>query len=305
MNARDEATRSLWMRVEVLPDAPAAEAELTADTVIVGSGIAGLSAVYELAGAGHKVIVVDRGAIAGGMTSRTTAHLAPICDDTISSLIDLRGEEMAGLFQQSQEAAVDRIEAIVAELGIDCAFRRLDGFLFPAPEQAKKQLDKEFEAAQKAGATVEHAEGVPFVGYKTAPALRYPRHATFHPLKYLQTLTRAVVDKGGRLFANSPVDRIEASPQGVRVHMQNGARIAADYAVVATNSPISKRVRAAQQDGALPHLRHGFRDRPRHSAGRAVLGHGRSLPLRPPPSRFRQGRLPDRRRRGSQVGRGR
>ena len=122
--------------------------------MIVGSGIAGLSAAYELAAAGQKVIVVDRGSIAGGMTSRTTAHLAPICDDTISSLIDLRGEEIARLFQQSQEAAVDRIEAIVGELDIDCAFRRLDGFLFPAQDmkrdEAKKQLDKEFEAAQKA-----------------------------------------------------------------------------------------------------------------------------------------------------------
>src|SRR5688572_32875212 len=95
VNARDEATRSLWMGVEVLPDAPSAKDALTADTVIVGSGIAGLSAAYELAAAGQKVIVVDRGSIAGGMTSRTTAHLAPICDDGISSLVDLRGEDMA------------------------------------------------------------------------------------------------------------------------------------------------------------------------------------------------------------------
>lgn len=246
MNARDEATRSLWMRVEVLPDAPAAESALTADTVIVGSGIAGLSAAYELSAAGNKVIVVDRGTIAGGMTSRTTAHLAPICDDSLSSLIDLRGEEMARLFQQSQEAAVDRIEAIVAQLDIDCAFRRLDGFLFPAigmkREDAKKQLDKEFEAAGKAGASVEHAKGVPLVGFKTAPALRYPRQGTFHPLKYLQALTRAIADNGGRLFAHSPVVRIDASSQGVEVHLESGTRIAAAHAVVATNSPINKRV---------------------------------------------------------------
>jgi glycine/D-amino acid oxidase-like deaminating enzyme/nitrite reductase/ring-hydroxylating ferredoxin subunit len=246
VNARDEATRSLWMGVEVLPDAPAANGALTADTVIVGSGIAGLSAAYELAAAGQKVIVVDRGSIAGGMTSRTTAHLAPICDDAISSLIDLRGEEMARLFQQSQEAAVARIEAIVGELGIDCAFRRLDGFLFPAEDmkrdEAKKQVDEEFEAAQKAGAAVEHAEGVPFAGFKAAPALRYPRQATFHPLKYLQAVTGAIMDKGGRLFANSPVVRIEASRQGVEVHTENGARIAAGDAIVATNSPINTRV---------------------------------------------------------------
>jgi hypothetical protein len=101
------------------------------------------------------VIVIDRGSIAGA-----TAHLAPICDDGISSLIDLRGEEMAKLFQQSQAAAVDRIEAIVQSLGIDCDFRRLDGFLFPAPDvdgdEARKQIDKEFEAGRTAGADVEH-----------------------------------------------------------------------------------------------------------------------------------------------------
>ena len=151
MNARDEATRSLWMRVEVLPDASAAKGALTADTVIVGSGIAGLSAAYELAAAGQKVIVVDRGSIAGGMTSRTTAHLAPICDDTISSLIDLRGEEMARLFQQSQEAAVDRIEAIVGELGIDCAFRRLDGFLFPAEGMKREEAQEAARQGARGG----------------------------------------------------------------------------------------------------------------------------------------------------------
>jgi glycine/D-amino acid oxidase-like deaminating enzyme/nitrite reductase/ring-hydroxylating ferredoxin subunit len=246
VNARDEATRSLWMGVEVLPDAPAAKDALTADTVIVGSGIAGLSAAYELAAAGQKVIVVDRGSIAGGMTSRTTAHLAPICDDGISSLVDLRGEDMARLFQQSQEAAVDRTEAIVRELDIDCAFRRLDGFLFPAEdmtrEEARKQVDKEFAAARKAGAAVEHATGVPLVGFSTAPALRFPHQATFHPLQYLQAVARAIVDKGGRLFANSPVTRIEASAQGVEVHTGSGARIAAGHAVIATNSPIHKRV---------------------------------------------------------------
>ena len=246
MNARDEATRSLWMRLDVLPDAPEAKGALTADTVIVGSGIAGLSAAYELATAGQKVIVVDRGAIAGGMTSRTTAHLAPICDDGLSNLIDLRDEELAKLFQQSQEAAVDRIEAIVGELDIECAFRRLDGFLFPAEgmkrQEAKEQLDKEFEAARKVGAVVEHAQGLPFAGFKTAPALRYPRQGTFHPLRYLQALTRAIVDNGGQVFAYSPVIRIDSSSQDVSVHTEDGACITANHAIVATNSPINKRV---------------------------------------------------------------
>ena len=110
MNAAHEKTQSLWMGQDVAPDAPPLSANFECDTVVVGAGIAGLSVAYELASAGQTVLVLDRGPIAGGMTSRTTAHLAPICDDGVSSLIRLRGEQMARLFQQSQEAAVARIE---------------------------------------------------------------------------------------------------------------------------------------------------------------------------------------------------
>ncbi|TGV43355.1 FAD-binding oxidoreductase, partial [Mesorhizobium sp. M2D.F.Ca.ET.160.01.1.1] len=86
----------------------------------------------ELALAGRKVVLVDRGPLLGGMTSRTTAHLAPICDDGLSALVKMRGEVLARGFQESQQAAVDCIEQHVGRLEIDCDFRRLDGFLFPA-----------------------------------------------------------------------------------------------------------------------------------------------------------------------------
>src|SRR5262245_15516166 len=101
MNASGEHTRSLWMSQEV-GHAPRLHDDLSCDTVIIGAGIAGLSIAYELAAAGQNVIIIDRGPLVGGMTSRTTAHLAPICDDGVSELEKLRGEDLARLFQESQ-----------------------------------------------------------------------------------------------------------------------------------------------------------------------------------------------------------
>jgi glycine/D-amino acid oxidase-like deaminating enzyme/nitrite reductase/ring-hydroxylating ferredoxin subunit len=212
----------------------------------VGAGIAGLSSAYELANSGRSVVVIDRGTIGGGMTSRTTAHLTPICDDAISGLIELRGEETARLFQESQEAAIDRIEAIVEERTIACDFRRLDGFLFPAMNMdradARSQLEKEYEAGRKAGAAVERVKGLPFKGFEDSPVLRYPLQATFHPLKYLKGLTAAIQDKGGRIFAHSAATKIEERDGNVEITTAEGATVRAVRAIIATNSPINDRV---------------------------------------------------------------
>lgn len=245
-NTNAEQTTSLWMETEVLPGAASLRGDESCDTLIVGAGIAGLSSAYELTEAGHSVIVIDRGAIAGGMTARTTAHLAPICDDGISSLIKMRGEDVARLFQKSQEAAVDRIEALVSKLNISCNFRRLDAFLFPAlnteSKEAHDQLQKEYEAAKKADAAVAHAKGVPFQGFENTPALCYPQQATFHPLKYLAGLAAAIEEKGGKIFANSPVIDIKETKESIKVTTESGASVTAKRAIFATNAPINDRV---------------------------------------------------------------
>src|SRR5687767_11872527 len=123
---------ALWVaETEPLPSPPL-EADAKCDLVVVGSGIAGLSSAYEAARFGAKVIVIDRGDIARGMTARTTAHLASEIDDRNFDLIRAVGEDQARIYHESQVAAVSRIEAICAEEGIDAAFTRLDGYLVAA-----------------------------------------------------------------------------------------------------------------------------------------------------------------------------
>ena len=247
MNASDERTRSLWMTQEaVAPQARRLAEDLTCDVVVVGSGIAGLSVAYELSQIGKAVVVLDRGRIAGGVTSRTTAHLAPVCDDGVAELTKIRGEEMAAKFQASQSAAVDRIEAIVKKHNIACDFRRLDAYLFPAPgmsfKDAREEQDEEYKALRAAKVDVEKAKGVPLAGFEDAPVLRYARQATFHPLKYLKGLVAEIEAQGGRLFADSPVMEVEEHESGVRVKLEGGMAVTAGHAVFATNSPINDRV---------------------------------------------------------------
>ncbi len=95
MNSRDERSRSCWMDAIDIAHDGALTSDIACDVVIIGSGIAGLSAAYELVQRGKSVAVIDRGTIGGGMTARTTAHLASALDDYYSELVKVHGEDAA------------------------------------------------------------------------------------------------------------------------------------------------------------------------------------------------------------------
>ena len=239
MNAVGERSVPLWMTVDV-PNAPALEADVTADVAVVGAGIAGLSTAYELARAGLSVVVLDRGALAGGMSSRTSAHLTSTIDDLYQELIRMRGVPEARAYLRSRLAAIDRIEEIQAEERIDCDFKRVDGYLFPAKSADVETLEKERDAARQIGFVgVKFVTDTPIPDAGVGRALRYPRQARFHPRKYLAGLIRCIARDGGRLFGDTPVTAVEEHEGGVRITTTRGPAVEAKVALIATNSPIN------------------------------------------------------------------
>ncbi len=242
MNVGDERSRSYWMEFSPVIEAPALDRDETCDVVVIGSGIAGLSTAYELSRFGRSVIVIDRGGIGHGMTARTTAHLATELDDFYSELIRVRGEDDARLWHDSQVAAVNRIEAICRDEGIDADFRRLDGYLFPAEESHKAELEEEYEACRKIGVDVEWADRAPVPGMDTGMALRFPNQGRFHPTKYLAGLARALIARGGRIYANTAHSSDQETDAGVEITTEAGHVIRAGAAVFCTNSPTNDKV---------------------------------------------------------------
>jgi len=241
MNVSREKSVSLWMNTKVLDDAPVLDKGEKTDIAIIGSGIAGMSVAWELVKAGKDVVILDRGPIGKGMTSRTTAHLTAQCDDGFHQLIGRRGEDIAKSWYRSQAASIDRIEANQKELGIACDFRRLDGHLFHAPGTDPEILDREYEATKTVGMKIFREQGVPFAGQEKTATLRYPEQATFHPLKYLAGLAAAIRKAGGRFYGETTVENIEEDENNVTVKTAAGHVVIAKHAVVATNSPINDR----------------------------------------------------------------
>jgi glycine/D-amino acid oxidase-like deaminating enzyme/nitrite reductase/ring-hydroxylating ferredoxin subunit len=223
--------------------APALDGNKSADVVVIGGGIAGLSTAYELAVRGRKVIVVDRGEIGRGMTARTTAHLASALDDWYSDLVSARGVDAARIVYQSMGAAIDRVDAIQSENRIDCDFQRLDGYLLLAPGTPASDLDDELAACRQVGVPVfDVRDRTPLHANNLARSLRFPDQARFHPLKYLAGLAREISRRGGELYSNTAVESALEEAAGIKVKSDRGTLRAAQV-VFATNSPIGGSVK--------------------------------------------------------------
>jgi glycine/D-amino acid oxidase-like deaminating enzyme/nitrite reductase/ring-hydroxylating ferredoxin subunit len=235
-------TTSVWMSTARMPPRSALATDAACDVVIVGAGIAGLTTAYLLAREKKSVVVLDDGPICGGETERTTAHLSNAFDDRYVEVEKMLGEDVARQVAQSHTTAIDTIEDIIEREGIDCGFERLDGFLFTPPGEDTKILLDELEACRRAGLLdVELVKRAPMPLFDTGTALRFPRQAQFHPLKYLRALVGAIERMGGRVFAYTHVASVTGGPVP-RVKTSDGRTVTGETVVVATNTPVIDRV---------------------------------------------------------------
>ena len=239
MRSESGPTESLWMdTVEPLTYPPLAE-DIRAHVCVIGAGIAGMSVAYNLAHDGKSVVVIDDSPIGNGESGRTTAHLCNALDDYYSRLARLFGDDGARKAAESHTAAIQRIESIVELEDIDCDFERVDGFLFAGTDDSREFLSEELDASHAAGLTDTGLfERAPVDSFNTGPALRFPRQAQFHPLKYLHGLARAITRDGGRIYTGTRATLVEDG-EPAKVTTSSGHTILADDIVVATNSPIN------------------------------------------------------------------
>ena len=110
------------------------------------------------------------------------------------------------------------------------------------------------------------------------PGVRFAHQATFHPLKYLEPLVRAIPGDGSFVFAHTAMEEVDDKPMVVQA---GGRTIRCDYLVIATHNPVmGKKGRcsgAPDQTRPLYQLRAGRARAERDRAGRAVVGYQRPV----------------------------
>ncbi len=216
---------------------PRLDGEREVDVAIVGAGIAGLSCGYLLSQQGLSVAVLDMGKICNGVTGYTTGKVSSQHGLIYADLIDKHGLERAQNYAVANEAAITQIEALVAELKIDCGWERLPAFVYTLTDALMGKVEAEHNAARKVGLPVSLAPN-PGLPYEVRAALRADNQAQFQPFDYCLGLARGISANGGELFEDTRALDVTAQKQGRRYEVKTDAgNVFADWVIICTQLP--------------------------------------------------------------------
>ena len=217
---------------------PSLTGAVDADVAVVGAGITGLTTAYLLKRAGKHVVVAEMNRVGSGATGYTTAKLTVGHNLVYADLIAKHGEDAARLYAESNQAALELIAELVAELDIDCDFERTANYVYTLAHDRVESLEEEAGAARRIGVDAELTTSTD-LPFDVRAAIKVGEQAQFHPLKFLHALGAQVDGDGSHLFEETRVtDLAERDPYVVQTPRGS---IRARHVVVATQMPFLHR----------------------------------------------------------------
>ncbi|WP_162794357.1 FAD-dependent oxidoreductase [Nocardioides houyundeii] len=226
----------IWLDDRSRTPAQQLSGAIDCDVLVIGAGIVGMSAAWELAAAGRDVVLLEALTVgAGSTTGGSTAKVSALQGTTYSTIAARADLESARTYAQSQVMAVEHLASLVKRVGIDCSMQRRPSWLFAEDERELGALRAEAEvlAQCELDVTTDADPGLPF---DVTGTVRLGNQLLIDPVAYLDGLARDFVNLGGRLFERSRVVELDTGDPH-RASTQEGGSVRAAHVVVATHFP--------------------------------------------------------------------
>lgn len=219
------------------PNEPIAE---QADVAVVGGGLTGLSAAIHLADKGAKVALFEKHHVGWGASGRNGGMCTTGASIGYTTLISRYGIEVANRLWCAYNDAIDLVEKLVAQEGIDCNFARAGKLGLAAKpehfaryvathEALAKHLNYETDLVAASQIQTEVGSKAYFGG------LVDKLGAGLHVGKYVRGMGEAAARRGVAIYERTPVTGLSRDTAGRQRVRTNRGELVAKQVLIATD----------------------------------------------------------------------
>ncbi len=289
---------SLWHDLRPAQWPPLA-ADQEVDGVVVGGGLAGVSAALALASHGQRVALVEGGRLGQGASGRNAGFLLGGAADDFLTLAAARGRAVAEMMAKLAEENRRLVKTALGEAEGGSALEGVGSFALAVDRAEAEHLVRLGESLRELG-----YGAVPAEPEMAGPTLRqagylgglfFPADGQLHPLRLLYALAAAAERLGASIYEATPVAAVSSDGKGVTVKTGR-ATVRAGVCILAVNADLARlfppagawiRPARAQMLASRPLPRpvlnapvyagHGFRYFRQCADGRLLIGGFRNL----------------------------
>jgi gamma-glutamylputrescine oxidase len=199
-------TTPYWFAPEAKP-LPALDGDVTADAVVIGGGISGLTVAQLLSARGYDVVVLDRETCGSGATGRSSGFMTPDSELQVSQLVRRFGAHDAARLWRAAAAACEHVRQTIRQHDLDCDFIEADSLYIAADRTARGMITSEHDSRIEAGLTSAHytnerlREAIDAQGFDSA--VRYRGTFAITPHRYARALRDQLRREGVKVYEHS------------------------------------------------------------------------------------------------------
>ena len=210
--------------------------DIDTEVCVIGGGIFGITCAYYLSKQGIDVTVLEQGKVCEKVSGYTTAKITSQHNLIYKYLIDSVGEEQAKQYYKANEKAIENIQRIVEDEGIDCDFEKQDAFVYTTDIDELDKIKHENEAVNSLGGTSEFVERME-LPFDVLGAIKFPNQAQFNPVKYVRGLTDKIVENQGKIYTDTKVIDIKMDEDFYNVYTERENVVRAKFVIIASHYP--------------------------------------------------------------------